>query len=162
MTVWIPYTDLAPETEAFGRAMGATPVHLVDRNEGYGLMMADLWDIGAGFVIVEQDVAPLQAEVETIMACSQPLCFFGYRGEERACLVFGCVRFSADFIAAHPTLWTDYLAAKDVPEGHPDHDFSAPRCRRWMMLPEWVDHRTGTAAHFHGRVRHLARMAGTR
>jgi hypothetical protein len=162
MDIWVPYTDLAPETGGFAMEAGAWVFPLADPIEDYGRFMARRWRAGAGFIVVEHDVWPSLDDIASLRTCSEPLCFYGYRGEDRTSLMFGCVRFSADFIAAHPDLWTRFLAARDVPEGHPDYDFSASRCRRWMMLPEWVDHATGAPAHFHGRVRHLARMAGRR
>ena len=140
MTIWVPWTDIAPETEAFCWEVGALPAKLSDPDEDYGRFMAERWDRGAGFIIVEQDVVPTPEQIDGLRVCGHPLCSFGYEGEDTQNLMFGCVRFSADFIAAYPNLWTDYLAARDVPEGHRDHDFSAARCRRWMMLPEWVDH----------------------
>lgn len=162
MEVWVPFTDLAPETRDFSDRIGTNLTRLHDETEGYGLFFAQRWAAGHDFVVVEQDVVPTGPQVVDLWDCPEPLCFYGYEGEDRLSLLFGCVKFSAGFIAAHPNLWADYLAARDVPEGHPDHDFSAARCRRWMMLPEWVDHSTGAAAHFHGRVRHLARLAGSR
>jgi hypothetical protein len=162
MDIWVPYTDLADETGAFALRGGAHLWRLDDPVEGYGRFMADRWDEGESFIVIEHDVVPTRNAIDSLQVCPRPLCFFGYEGEDRLSLMFGCVRFSADFIAAHPDLWTRFLAARDVAEGHPDYDFSASRCRRWMMLPEWVDHATGAPAHFHGRVRHLARMAGRR
>lgn len=153
---------MAPETDTFCREAGALPARLMDEREGYGRFMADRWLVGAPFIVVEHDVVPTLEAVEGLRNCTEPLCFCPYEGEERTSLMFGCVRFSAGFIAAHPTLWTDFLAARDAPEGHRDHDFSGARCRRWMMLPEWLDHATGAPAHQHPRVLHLARMAGRR
>lgn len=162
MDIWVPWTDLAPETAAFADSSGAKLWHLSDRSEGYGQFMAERWGEGADFLVVEHDVVPTRLAIDSLRACPEPLCFYAYLDEDRRTLMFGCVKFSSGFIASTPSLWTDFLAARDATEGHRDHDFSAARCRRWMMLPEWVDHATGHPAHFHGRVLHLDRRAGNR
>lgn len=162
METWIPWTDLAPETRDFAGLVGANLFELADPSEGYGEFMVLRWRCGRPFAIVEHDVVPSSSDLDELERCERPLCFFGYEGEGRLSLMFGCIRFSAGFISASPSLWEDFIAARYAPEGHHDHDFSAERCRRWMMLPEWLDHATGSGAHFHGRVPHLARGAGAR
>ena len=164
LNVWVPWTHLAPETQGFAQMIGA---HLaqVEPTEGYARFMAERWREGAAFVVVEHDVVPTVGQVAEIWACPEPLCCYGYEGEDRRTLLFGCVKFSSGLIARTAPIWADFIAAEDAPEGHPHHDFSAARCRRWMMLPEWFDHWFAPAVypfHWHGRVRHLALSAGSR
>jgi hypothetical protein len=165
LDVWVPYTNLAPETAALAERVGAHLAALDPADpDDYGRFMAARWKAGRGFILVEHDVVPSVAQIVRLAACSDTLCMYGYRGageRPEGPVLFGCVKFSPGLIARSPDLWIRYLAAATAPEGHPDHDFSSARCQRWNVLPEWIAHALAVPVHWHGRVLHLHRSASS-
>ena len=104
------------ETCEASRALGAEGVEflLVEmEDEGhYGRLLADLWDAGHGFTIVEHDVVPWPGALRQLAACERGWCGYEYPLGKRGKLggALGCVRFSTRLIEEHPALaasWRD-------------------------------------------------------
>lgn len=74
--------------------------------DAYYLFLAQLWDEGEGFLIVEEDIELHEDVLPQLEACSQPWCVFPFPGAGGALLYgsLGCTRFSTELIAAVPDL----------------------------------------------------------
>lgn len=73
---------------------------------GYGDLLADAWADGAGFVLVEDDIAPWPGAIAALAGCANPWCGFDYSiGFGRFGLgTLGCVKFGRDLTRRHPSL----------------------------------------------------------
>jgi len=67
----------------------------------YGRLVKQMWEIGNGFVLVEDDVVPWPGAIKAMLECDRDWCAYEFprtfvQYEPRAgwCLGLGCVRFS--------------------------------------------------------------------
>jgi hypothetical protein len=81
----------------------------------YPDLLAEKWQAGATFVVVEQDVVPWPGAIEALLGCDQPWCAYGYLPPDvnngrttkgNRTVPFGCVKFADQFIRALPDAWT--------------------------------------------------------
>ncbi len=110
MRVVCPYVEpkLHPLTLAALKRY-APDADLVDLGlawDAYYLFLAQLWDEGEGFLIVEEDIEIHADVIPQLEACPEPWCLFGFPGAGGALLhgSLGCTRFSTELIAAVPDL----------------------------------------------------------
>jgi hypothetical protein len=71
---------------------------------GYGEVLADLWRLGAGFIVVEHDVAPWPGAVVALSDCLGDWCAFRYPKGGRLIRALGCVKFSTRLVQTWPDL----------------------------------------------------------
>lgn len=117
MRVVCPFTTFHPLCE---RALDlyapdAERWHLNEHANAYHKLLANVWADGEAFLIVEHDIEIRAGVVEELEACPEPYCLFPYVGPGGNDLLtrsMGCTRFSAELIAAHPTVFSD-LADRD-------------------------------------------------
>lgn len=71
----------------------------------YGRLFRHMWEIGNGFVLVEDDVVPWPGAVNQLLECENDWCAFPHprtaAQEGGWCLGFGCVRFSHALVRRH-------------------------------------------------------------
>jgi hypothetical protein len=71
----------------------------------YGRLIRHMWDIGNGFVLVEDDVVPWPGAVQQLLDCEHDWCAFRHprtnANPGSLCLGFGCVRFSHALVRRH-------------------------------------------------------------
>ena len=74
--------------------------------DAYYLFLAQLWEEGEGFLIVEEDIELHADVIPQLEACPEPWCLFGFPGAGGALLrgSLGCTRFSTELLVAHPDL----------------------------------------------------------
>lgn len=85
-------------------------IHVVNGDYGYGELLARSWRDGAGFCVVERDIVPWPGALQALWDCPELWCGYRFmlgRGDLGAGL--GCLRFSAELLAAHPGA-ADHLA----------------------------------------------------
>lgn len=86
----------------------------VSRSEwDYWELLRQLWEGGRTFVVVEQDMAPTDEQVQALFDCPEPWCAHDYAGRYGMGLTInpvptlGAVKFGAELIAAQPDLLDD-------------------------------------------------------
>jgi hypothetical protein len=87
--------------------------HLVEGDYGYGQLLAGLWRVGAGFCLVEHDIVPWPGAIEALWDCPEPWCGYRFmlgRGDLGSGL--GCLRFSGEFMRAHPGLADEWASVR--------------------------------------------------
>lgn len=126
MKLYVPHTGIAEATECFLATYGCVPLEIVrvdltGQPWGYQEHLKECWERGEGFVMLEHDVVPWPGAVQDLLECPWPWCFFGYLAGidfvENGAAPFGLVRFTAEFIAATPDVWTQMRSRY---EGCPD------------------------------------------
>lgn len=137
-----PHTKLHPETRA---ALPGALFVRIKHKDHYRELLGELWEIGKSFTLVEHDVVPRPEQLAALEACDQPWCLYSY-GAGFWIPTFGCVRLSAELIAATPHLWDEpawlwnqldqefRVQAFQVgfrPHWHWPHVRHAPRGLRW-------------------------------
>jgi hypothetical protein len=104
VNIFVPFTHLRAPTYLALKDI-ATLVPLTG-DQAYSRYLMERWAEGKTFINVEHDVVPTVAQLEEIWNCSLPWCGYGYReGVEDTTAYLGCVKISAEFIAAHPNVW---------------------------------------------------------
>jgi hypothetical protein len=82
--------------------------HLCEGKFGYADLLAELWEAGTGFVLVEHDVVPWPGAVGKLIACPEAWCVHGYPmnvdGIRWTNRTLGCVKFSAKLTRATPEI----------------------------------------------------------
>jgi hypothetical protein len=78
----------------------------------YRRYFVERWNEEVTFINVEHDVAPTRAQLDDLWHCPRPWCGFNY-GPGEGVPYLGCVKISAEFIAAHRGLWTDHYKTYD-------------------------------------------------
>jgi hypothetical protein len=100
-----PETRLALEQHVHGRR-GAGQVEYRDLNgasdTAYGALVADLWELGLPFAVVEHDVVIRADVVEAFLTCPEAYCAFPYAWTTNVGPALGCTRFGTDLIDALP------------------------------------------------------------
>ena len=105
MTVFCPYATgfLRPETK---KALTGLATFVELRGDfAYHRFLIDRWKKGEKWINVEHDCAPTGAQLEELWNCRHDWCSCGYHELGDMIPFFGCVKFSADFIKVHQTLW---------------------------------------------------------
>ena len=108
MKVYIPHAGkLSPLVRAF--AGDAEPVRMIGPGD-YPDFLQRCWTSGEPFALVEHDVVLWPGALEPLCepwTCDKPWCGYSYEaGIHRRLPTFGCVRFSAELIAATPGVFT--------------------------------------------------------
>lgn len=101
--ILVPYTKLLPATQL---AVPEAKFVRIEHNDHYRLLLGEMWERGEAFTLVEHDVVPTRAQIESLEQCPSPWCFYGYHPGHWV-PVFGCVRFSSELIAATRGAWDD-------------------------------------------------------
>jgi len=82
---------------------------------GYGKLIADLWQEGKGFILVEHDIVPWPGALQAMWECSEYWCgypyiypYHTYAPDSKRMLLhshaFGCVKFSDVLVKGWPDL----------------------------------------------------------
>jgi len=79
-------------------------VHIMASDTDYADLVADCWESGYGFVIVEHDSCPWLGAIDQITACVQPWCSFYYAREGGKTRSLGCVKFADNLVQFSPQL----------------------------------------------------------
>lgn len=88
-------------------------VYVGSRAVDYGAFFAARWRERQTFVNVEHDVVPWPGAIESLLDCPERWCAFNYHlpchrtGGIGTAGPLGCVKLSAEFIAATPTMWDE-------------------------------------------------------
>ncbi len=93
----VPFSRGMLRDETRAAVPEATFVRMVD-DESYWRMLSRYWRQGHAFVIVEQDIVPTRAQIDTLWACSQDWCSFEYSMNGIVAPALGFVRFSASLL----------------------------------------------------------------
>ena len=135
---------------AVGRLRGATRaavpdatfVRMVD-DESYWRLLCRYWKLGNAFAIVEQDIVPTRAQIDTLWACPEDWCAHPYEMNGIVSPALGCTKFSATLLER-----TQGLVAGIISEH-----------RHWQSLDAMIIgelHRRRFTEHVHEpAVRHL-------
>lgn len=111
MRIFIPFTHLRSET--LTACVDATLVALKDKEWGYADYWITRWQDGEKFINVEQDVVPMSGVLEEMWNCREPYCktdyCYPFAGSRIDVSPVGCAKFSSEFIAAHPAIFTRHL-----------------------------------------------------
>lgn len=116
MKVVVPYVDLHPLTLAALQRY-APDADLADIGKAYDAFwrfLAQLWDEGEGFLLVEHDIEIHAEVIPQLEGCPESWCVFPFPGAGGALLYgsLGCTRFSTELIAKVPNLMKD-LCVRD-------------------------------------------------
>lgn len=77
---------------------------LVDGELGYSLFIADIWERGEGFALVEHDVAPWVGALSELAVCQEDWCMFRYAKAGGLSRGLGCTKFSDRLVREYPRL----------------------------------------------------------
>ncbi len=144
MNIHVPYTKLQPVTI---QALAGYQVTLakVEGPYGYRSYFRDRWRAGETFISVEHDVVPWPGALEQLWACPELWCVYGYHDNDNfadpAVTGFpylGCVKFSAELIAATPRAWAHNPC--DCHDQHPEDWVTLDRHIAHMLRPVWAPH----------------------
>jgi hypothetical protein len=108
MKVVVCYTNLEAATRLALVSDGIDPILLETLGQyGYWSTLAGLWDQGEGFVLIEGDIVVWPGAVQEMIDhpgdwAARP---YWINGELRP--AFGCIKFTDELIARHPTLFFD-------------------------------------------------------
>lgn len=70
----------------------------------YGEAVADRWQDGTGFILLEWDIVPWPGALTAIWECSRLLCRYPYPAAGESDFTLGCVKFSAELTRRYPML----------------------------------------------------------
>lgn len=120
MRVIVPYTVPGPRIERglhplceaalAKRAPQAEMFDLGERHDAYRELLEECWADGRAFLLIEHDIEIRAGVVEELEACPEPWCSFAYAIGWPPGLIdssLGCTRFSAELLAATPSLISD-------------------------------------------------------
>lgn len=83
-----------------------------DDGYAYGDLVADQWQTGQGFVIVEHDICPWWGALRELWECEQDWCVFPYpQGRGWPDPALGCSKYSARLVQAFPDMWRHLRAS---------------------------------------------------
>lgn len=127
-SIAVPFKELCAETVAslHGNEVRYAPM-LSD--DSYCELLADLWQIGKSFIIVEHDIVVNETTIDELRACDHDWCAmpFPYRGEDFA-YSLACTKFSAALIRRHPQLMERVAEMWD--DKHPP--------KHWCRMDAWI------------------------
>lgn len=113
--IYIPYVD-ATETVSLQSAIlhqyGLEFLHYrIDRDDqdGYRKFMAQRWERGETFVIIEHDILPWPGAVQELLACECVWGTYSYytNGGIGVSHMLGCTKITNRLIAALPNIWKE-------------------------------------------------------
>jgi hypothetical protein len=114
MRVIVPYAgDAAPVHPATAAALaaagGVAPIFIdcAGSDDHYWQLLRELWRHGQPFTLVEHDIAPRPGCLAELDACPSPWCGFAYPLRNSYGSAFGCTKFGAELMAAHPGVWDE-------------------------------------------------------
>jgi hypothetical protein len=113
MRVVVPFTVLAPETDAAltRHAPDAERVDVSEDDYAYWRLLSDLWAAGEPFTVIEHDIVIHRGVLPAFDACPAPLCAFRYSMPIFGPIVgLGCTKFGAEVIEAVPDLWAEPIS----------------------------------------------------
>jgi hypothetical protein len=88
-----------------------TPVQIPSGSTSYAAWLADTWEAGDGFVVVEYDIAPYVGAVDALAFCQEPWCVHRYPTRAGSVTwALGLVKFSTPLVRSRPGLgdeWRD-------------------------------------------------------
>lgn len=151
MNIWIPHTFIEAETMA---ALGPYKVNCVpmDDDRGYPEFLKARWEEGKTFINVEHDVVPWAGALESLWECDHRWCAFAYGDEiytdDNHTPVFGCCKFSSEFMKKTAGIWDAMLAGTP----NPYNVMLAPNplwkvCDTWLR--QWARHKGLLPVHQH-------------
>lgn len=142
ITVVCPYTAVHPDTAAALADRDVRYVRMV-ADDSYHRLLAELWETGGTFVVVEHDIVVRPGVIDELGACPEWWCGFPYLFLGGLHNGLGCAKFSAELLAEHP----DVIAAT-LEENTPTHPAG-----HWCNLDDRITRqlrRRGVAKHAHG------------
>ena len=106
MRVYVPtYSGASNVAELVLYAEGVEyETGLVDGELDYSLFIADIWERGEGFALVEHDVAPWVGALSQLAACQEDWCMFRYAKAGGLSRGTGCTKFSGRLVREYPDL----------------------------------------------------------
>ena len=156
--IFVPYTNIIPETLKCLEAYDYTPVKMVDETD-YLRYFQQRWQEGESFITIEHDTVFELGAIEELENCTEEWCAFGVGGNEilwdqeskRATTkpfhekhfvdgnvaTLALMKFGKKFIAAHPDIWDEMAASEwmDIPI--------------WKWCDLWLDNYTQENCHQH-------------
>lgn len=80
-------------------------VVVLEDDYAYGRLLTRLWHLGQGFTLLEHDVVPWPGALDLLAKCPELWCGHNYPFAPNTIRgALGCVKFSTEFIQAHPDL----------------------------------------------------------
>lgn len=104
-----PYVEgmLRHETEVALRAHARDLIEWrllpADDVSAYGKLIAELWESGDSFAIIEQDIRVRADIVDGFLSCPEPYCAYPYSWMTDVGPALGCTRFRAELTRDYPT-----------------------------------------------------------
>ncbi len=150
MKIIVPHTatGLKEEVRDALRSLPAV-FFLLEGDSAYHDLIASLWASREDFVVVEQDIVPGPADVQSLIDCPHGWCAFCYDYPPFGLYAgLGLARFRAEVMKELPQAMTWCSLESD--ESHPRRHF----CRVDGYLKRYLQER-GIRQHVHGVVRHL-------
>jgi hypothetical protein len=157
--VVLAYTRLQDEVVAALDATGI-PYDRVDvsgDDQAYWRLIAERWEAGQDWCLVEHDIVVKPGQIEGMLACREGWCghTYGYYGLAGVVAGLGLVKFSGDLMRRHPDLlrrigdWRDpgHFWDMDHPPGH--------WCRLDLWLQQTLLPALDETRHDHGTAIHL-------
>lgn len=121
-------------------------IAVVEGDYGYGHLLADLWEAGEDFCIVEQDIVLPNDLAEALAVCEKHYCAHPYNLRDGRGLgtALGCVRFTSTLISRYPLVGTPWRATHwSVLDGAVDHAMREVIRVNLHVHPEPLIHRHG-------------------
>jgi hypothetical protein len=151
VNIIVPHTRVMPEVLA--AVPGARWEDVSADDEAYWRLLDGLWAAREPFVIVEHDIVPDVAALDSVWACSEPWCACGYKFENFGLIYgLGCTKFGAGAMALVPDA-LERVAQMDPTPEHPPRHWCSLDSRLAAVLG-----RAGLRQHKHGPVTHLRPM----
>lgn len=140
ITTLLPFSGRPPET-AFIPSSSWRTIDCSGDDYAYARALAEQWRKPGSILIVEHDIVPSIAILQSLVNCPYQWCAAQYAYPDRAAPVagLGCVRFDAKLVYATADI------ADDLPR------------LRWGQLDDYIARvltRRGYARHLHGFVEH--------
>jgi hypothetical protein len=158
MNVFVPFTEIQPETKECLAPYDYTPVEMVN-DDDYLHYFQQRWNEKESFINCEHDTIFERGAIEELENCSEEWCAFGVWGNEIVwdqesskattkhfhekhfvdgnVATLALMKFGQKFIAAHPAIWDEMAASKfiDIP--------------MWRWCDLWLDNYTQENCHQH-------------
>ena len=106
LPIFIPFTRLRADTYESVRRYSPILVPLLD-DYAYSRYFIKRWKEKKTFLNVEHDMVVTPGAIEALRDCRAPWCsiYYGPPGVKEIRGFMGCMKFSREFIAAHPRIW---------------------------------------------------------
>jgi hypothetical protein len=107
-------------------------------DESYPRFLKERWAKKQTFINIEHDVVFWDGALESLWNCEHPWCAFAYREDEIYALdnhtpVFGCCKFSSEFMKATEGVWEAMLAYAPNSMG-----LALKANPLWKMVDTWL------------------------